>query len=509
MAERAGGIGMDAHLQMFLLSSLVMAAVIALLFSISTLFSKKISAKTRYIVWVVTMMGLLIPLRPTIGEGVIEVPDLTTVSIDFAGSESEAGSGIPADISAAPSNDLDSVVDSNEFFSFQVVLFISWAVVAVGMVSYHFVQYFRFSRSIKRWGEPEEDKHTLFLFDRVKQEMNLSGSKVRLVVCGFVSTSMLTGFLKPMILLPERNYDDEELELIFRHELIHYRRKDLWIKLLSVIATAIHWFNPFVYVMNTALQTEGEASCDQEVLETSQLKNRQFYAEVIIGMIGRKKPGMTAFATNFYGGKKGIKKRLEEIMARGTPRKSVSYAFLALTILLTVTSGSVFAMPTSTDLGSTTTEIPIEGNEVFFQLAINAVGGGTMIDYQQLSDELLQVRVTYEDVTYLVDIDTLNQRVIGLSLDREDNQQMTEGSENETDEAETGAQPPVVVEITREQAGEIALGTSGGRLVEVSRDSWHGRPAWWAETRANGMVHEFYIDRFTGEILEHEWERDD
>ena len=63
--------------------------------------------------------------------------------------------------------------------------------------------------------------------------------------------------------------------------------------------------------------------------------------------------------------------------------------------------------------------------------------------------------------------------------------------------------------ISREEAGEIALAFSGGRLVEVSRDSWRGRPAWWAETRANRMVHEFYICMETGEILEHESERDD
>jgi len=70
--------------------------------------------------------------------------------------------------------------------------------------------------------------------------------------------------------------------------------------------------------------------------------------------------------------------------------------------------------------------------------------------------------------------------------------------------------PPVSNEtISRERAGEIALSVSGGRLVEVSRSSHHGRSAWWAETRANGMVHEFYIDTETGAVLQHEVERDD
>lgn len=69
---------------------------------------------------------------------------------------------------------------------------------------------------------------------------------IDLYVCGFVSSSMLTGFLRPVILLPEKHFETDELEFIFRHELIHYKRRDLVIKFLSVIAVSLHWFNPFV-----------------------------------------------------------------------------------------------------------------------------------------------------------------------------------------------------------------------------------------------------------------------
>jgi len=516
---------MNTNLQLFLLVSLVMAMVIVLLFVVNAMFAKKIAAKIRYVMWVVIMIGLIIPFRPMIGSGVIDVPDFAVTPMEFAGYlPLENGSDEAAEIPAiVPDSSNESVVPANERISFQIIIFSIWLAVAISIVGYHLFQYIRFQKTIRRWGEPEEDEQTLALFDQVKQEMNLGRSKVQLVVCGFISTSMLTGFFKPVILLPERNYDDAELELIFRHELIHYRRKDLWIKLLSVVALAIHWFNPLVYLMNIALQTEGEASCDQEVLEMSKLKNRQFYAEVIIGMIGGKKSGMTILTTNFYGGKKGIKKRLEEIMSATIPHKSTSYLFLALILMLTVMSGSVFAMPTSTNLEQSTAEPLVENNDDFFELAIATVGGGTVVEYDQLSNEVLLVHVSYDDEIYLVEIDMINYRVVGLAISRESSDFIANDDAHTTDEPiETGTDeslteanidlspeeaPPS--EISSEQAAHIAMGVAPGQLVEVSRDLENGRPAWWVEIRHNGMVHEFYIDMETGEILQHEFEIDD
>jgi len=539
---------MDISLQAFFLISLVMAIVITLLFIINIVFAKKIAAKTRYFMWVVIVAGLLIPVRPTIGNGIVDLPTFTTPSTESVTQQAPgAGTDIivePPTLSAdVPHQD----VAANGPISFQMILLVIWATVAIGIIGYHLLQYIRFQRSIKRWGEFEEDVHTLELFEGVKREMNLDNSKVKLVVCGFVSTSMLTGFFKPVILLPERNYDDSELELIFRHELIHYRRKDLWIKLLSVIALAIHWFNPLVYLMNIALQTEGEASCDQKVLEMSELKSRHFYAEVIIGMIGDKKTGMTTLATNFYGGKKGIKKRLEEIMVGTAPRKSSSYVFLMLVFILTIMSGSVFAMQASTDHDQDITDISTEDDNDIFELAIATIGGGVVTEYHYLSNERLHVHVSYDDEIFLVEINTIDHRVIGLTIYRESDVLNVDGNGQEANETtepgetdieeiptETNTAPPPVPAppptpapspaatpghnnssssnssaISRERAGEIALSTSGGRLVEVSHSSHRGNAAWWVETRANGMVHEFYIDMYSGAILEHESELDD
>lgn len=63
-------------------------------------------------------------------------------------------------------------------------------------------------------------------------------------------TPMAIGFLNPAIVLAPELLEHENLDLILKHELIHLKQKDLWKKVLLSAAQTIHWFNPFVWLMN-------------------------------------------------------------------------------------------------------------------------------------------------------------------------------------------------------------------------------------------------------------------
>lgn len=128
---------------------------------------------------------------------------------------------------------------------------------------------------------------------------------------------------KPTILLPHKEISQEELSYIFRHELIHYRRKDIWIRYLMLFINAIYWFNPVIYFMAKSLQNECEESCDEKIVRGLDTLSRKEYGETIIGIIGREKITKTRLSTNFYGGKKTMKKRLSTIM--DTSKKKSRY----------------------------------------------------------------------------------------------------------------------------------------------------------------------------------------
>ena len=46
------------------------------------------------------------------------------------------------------------------------------------------------------------------------------------------------------MVVPERDYTQEELRLVLRHELVHISREDSAAKFFLAFCTAMCWFNP-------------------------------------------------------------------------------------------------------------------------------------------------------------------------------------------------------------------------------------------------------------------------
>ena len=52
--------------------------------------------------------------------------------------------------------------------------------------------------------------------------------------------------------------------ILFRHELIHYKRKDILYQLITLIFISLNWYNPFAYIMALAIEIDGETACDEK-----------------------------------------------------------------------------------------------------------------------------------------------------------------------------------------------------------------------------------------------------
>jgi len=83
-----------------------------------------------------------------------------------------------------------------------------------------------------------------------------------------VDSPVITGLLKPMLLLPNhaRNWSDETLEMVMLHELGHLKRNDLWLNFFAQFACAIHWCNPLVWMLRKRFTHECEYACDAHVI---------------------------------------------------------------------------------------------------------------------------------------------------------------------------------------------------------------------------------------------------
>ena len=316
----------------FLLSSAMMTLVVFLLAVTSEIFPKAITASHRYVAWMVILVGFIFPFRPFVGGGLV---NLALLPNSQAALPQEGTMQVGANLIN------EAAATAIPFTIYSVALAI-WLGGALFFLAYYVLKHVRFMRIVKRWSVDVTDEAVLAVLDKVREEKGVA--PIGLKKCGFVSTSMLVGFFRPLVLLPDKEFDTYELELIFRHELVHYRRKDLFVKLLSMFAVSIHWFNPSVYLMSAQMQADCETSCDETVLAETGEQCKMSYAELIIEMIGTKRQFASSLSTCFYGSKRSIKKRMSAIMEStgriGKLKLVVVFPVLAITVL----SGSVFTL---------------------------------------------------------------------------------------------------------------------------------------------------------------------
>ena len=90
---------------------------------------------------------------------------------------------------------------------------------------------------------------------------------LRLAGPGFIPSA--TGLFRRTILLPDEalRWTTEQRRLVLLHELGHFRRGDLWIHALGRFVCALHWFNPFAWMLHHLLSVEREYAVDDLVVQ--------------------------------------------------------------------------------------------------------------------------------------------------------------------------------------------------------------------------------------------------
>ncbi|MEG2207147.1 MAG: M56 family metallopeptidase [Clostridia bacterium] len=259
----------------------------------------------------------------------------TTVAHSGAGSASGA-SGSPASNGSVPA--AQRALDPLWLAAFV------WLLGACVALARSITRHLLFLRTVRRWFKPITTPETLRLWEAEKRRLAIR-QPVRLLLCPTVSSPMLVGLFHPRLLLPDEELSPDELPLVFRHELTHLRRGDLWIKIGLLAAMALHWFNPAVYLLSRALNFWQETSCDEAVTAGEGMENRRFYSETIIRVIRRQSRMKTSVSTSFYAGKTGMKRRIITILAGGSKRAGALLCTAALA--LTAFSGMAFAIETT------------------------------------------------------------------------------------------------------------------------------------------------------------------
>ncbi|MBR2751714.1 MAG: M56 family metallopeptidase [Clostridiales bacterium] len=306
-----------------LICSMNMSIVAVIYLIVSRVLSNKQSPSIRYYSWLVVIIGFLIPIRPHWGSALVTLEN------------------------TAPAN---PVVATNTVHTSTTSLINPMSVVtaiyligAVSFILFYIIRSTAWNKTVMRFAKsaPSDIQE---LTSEVSKALKIK-RPIEVYTSECISSPMMTGLINPIILIPCRSYGYNELRLIIKHELTHYKHHDLWIKLFITVCRTMHWFNPLMIVISRKLEQECEYYCDMAVTSDEDAQMRKVYCESILNTVSATRSTFSvsptpAITTNFYSPKQSLKHRLQLILS-GSRRLFIGT--LIAIILLTCISGFAIA----------------------------------------------------------------------------------------------------------------------------------------------------------------------
>ena len=172
---------------MSLLASLLSISIVLSVIMLSLMFFFRkapylLSAKSRYTLWIIILIGLLIPFRPSLVTPLLMVhqEEVTYPTEAQVLSDTEAVGEAQGDIIESATNAISSNNVIKEFFlpSIGILVLIVWGLGVSIILLRNIVQYRRFYNLLRRWSKPISDDKTIKLFESAKVKLGLSKQEI-------------------------------------------------------------------------------------------------------------------------------------------------------------------------------------------------------------------------------------------------------------------------------------------------------------------------------------------
>lgn len=302
-----------------------------------------------------------------------------------------------------------------------------WFIGSTSVLAVNLIRHRRFVKSVKRWSEPPRKGIVADTLNGVLREMGIK-KQMGIAFCPFVISPLLIGIHKPMIVLPQMEYDGDELSFIFRHECVHYKRKDLIFKYILLFITALQWFNPFFRVLAEAVALQCEISCDEQVIANYDMNQRRKYLESIVGILNKSSvKWKTPLSTMYFEGRKGMERRIQSVMEEDKKRAGIITALhiFFLLILMTVSALYLSRFPAINTSGSkssiemTSSSSTVAGFQKETSLYVDGNTGDISMDGKITVDGTASLRIVSDtdgSVVYSETFSSVKNETVRISL---------------------------------------------------------------------------------------------
>lgn len=282
----------------FFQTSLTAAIIILIIILILKMFNNHISVRIKYGLWILVMLRLLVPVIPEANINLFDIfidkytNSLQEMILDTSGKNREISIGYNnynndtkkiEKINDYEKNKEESINKQIWISNFIKIASLIWIIGIIVLTLTFILSLMRFKRKIIPL-EIYKDFKIKSIINNLKDKLNIN-SKIQIFIYDGIKSPGIFGILKPKIYIPQyvlKMEDYNKLSYSLLHELMHYKRKDLYYNFLSIVALCIHWFNPLVWIAINKMKLYREYACDACVLECLEEKERIDYGMTLI-----------------------------------------------------------------------------------------------------------------------------------------------------------------------------------------------------------------------------------
>lgn len=389
----------------FLLCNAVLAVLLGLLLLCRYLGRKHISISSRYLVWYLFVLALVLPFVPWSTSGpasfLIRLSQFFSPHTAAGSSEmlSQTGSAAPSGQTVV--SDLGVSMNSSASASLSRWIWGIWLAGCCIAALYFAYNIFRI-HLIKKTAcavTTENEPELYACYQSCCRELGIK-RRVGLYASCRISSPVSYGILFPKVMIPQDMdilLGEEEVRFIFLHELQHYRRRDAVLNYAACLFQIIYWFNPLIWYGFRLMRKDREIACDHSVIRTVGREQAAAYGFTLIHYAEKLRQGAFLSPLSYLGEEKAvIFRRIQEIAdyredTRTQKVRGVCFLLLAAVLVYT-------ASPLLTAYAASNSPYSLAGKHVE-SIDLSSYfpeGEGTFVLYDTTTD---QYKIYNEDMS--------------------------------------------------------------------------------------------------------------
>ncbi len=279
--------------------------------------ARKASPQVRYLLWLLVLVKVFLPPTLALPWG------FGTWGIDPVWQrfqDDDRFASLPQVVASQTADDqadqLHDEVGKSPVHGSLSPLFLLWLAGCLAVWLVAVWQYRRLVKAIDAM-EPVDEGPLRITLERVALELGEQQTP-DLYLSNTAVSPYLFGVLRPRVVIPRQlveNVSEADQRSVLAHELSHWKRRDLWVGWLQVIAQGLLWFHPVMWWANARLRQERECACDERVLRTTAC-DPAAYGESLLRVLSAVR-ARAVFQGNLVGVFEpgaNLQQRLEKIM---------------------------------------------------------------------------------------------------------------------------------------------------------------------------------------------------